>query len=304
MRKAAISTSSPKLRIAILGAGRIGSTVAFQLARTGCHDVSVIARPGSVRLHQLERDGAIIDVKGEQASVRVADRLDEHTSYDLVIVTLLAHQIDAVIPALQRSVTACILFMFNTFQPEWLQEAVGIDRCAFGMPFVQATLARDGKLKATIGAGGQKTLLSQQHWVDVFVEAGLPAKLEVDMPLWLRCHVPLCVAFESVSVAGMRRGRGASWSEALTVARGVHASYRLIKGLGYRIYPRSKRNIERSPTVSIAALLWSMSRVRSFRELLATGEAECCALVAVMVEAGAHAVPPLGTSAIGAMEPS
>jgi hypothetical protein len=95
--------SSLPLRIAVLGAGKIGSTFASHLARVGGHDVTVIARPGSVRLQQLERDSAIIDVKGEWSSVRVASMLDKQTPYDLVIVTLLAHQTDALLPALQRS---------------------------------------------------------------------------------------------------------------------------------------------------------------------------------------------------------
>ena len=299
---AALTSSSP-LRIAVLGAGKIGSTFAFQLALIGRHEVTVIARPGSIRMQQLERDGAIVNIKGERASVQVASSLDEQTPYDLIIVTLLAHQIDVVLPVLQSCAARCILFMFNTFQPERLQEAVGTERCAFGMPFVQAVLETDGKLKATIGAGGQKTLLSQQRWADAFVKAGLPAILEPDMPLWLRCHVPLCVAFESVSVAAMKRQGGASWSEALVLARGVHASFRLIEGLGFPIYPRSKRQLDRSPAAVVAALLWTVSRVRSFRELLATGHAECGALIAAMVAAGSSAMPRIGTSAIEAMRP-
>ncbi len=295
---------SPPLRIAILGAGKIGSTFAFQLARTGGHDVTAIARPGSARLQQLEHDGAIIDVKGERATVRVASTLDEQTPYDLVIVTLLSHQMGALLPALQRSAARCIQFMFNTFQPERLQEAIGGERCAFGMPFVQAMLTIDGRLKATIGAAGQKTIMSQQRWVNVFNAAGLPAVLERDMPLWLRCHVPLCVAFESVSVAGERRGGGASWGEALVLARGVHASFGLIKGLGYDVYPRAKKLIAGSPTTIVAAMLWSMSRIRSFRELLATGKAECCALVDVMAAAAPLANPAVIVSDIQAMRPS
>jgi 2-dehydropantoate 2-reductase len=39
--------SASPLHIAIVGAGRIGSAFAFQLARTGNHDVTVVARPGS-----------------------------------------------------------------------------------------------------------------------------------------------------------------------------------------------------------------------------------------------------------------
>ena len=296
--------SSSPLQIAVLGAGRIGSTFASQLARIGGHDVTVIARPGSRRLQQLERDDAIVDVKGGRTSVRISSMLDEQTAYDLVIVTLLAHQADALLPALQRSAAKCIQFMFNTFDPERLQETIGVERCAFGMPFVQATLDGNGRLKATIGAAGQKTIMSRQRWVDVFNAAGLPSALERDMPLWLRCHVPLCVAFESVSVAGERRGGGASWGEALVLARGIHASFMLIKGLGYRVYPAAKRRVDASPTWVVAAMLWFMSRIRSFRELLATGKAECRALVDVMVVTAPLAKPPVIVSAIQAMKPS
>lgn len=297
-------TSSSPLRIAVLGVGNIGSTFASQLARIGGHDVTVVARPGSVRLKQLQRDEAIIDVKGQKANVRVADTLDQQIPYDLVIVTLLAHQVDAVLPALRRSAARCIQFMFNVFDPERLQEASGVGRCSFGMNFVQATLDSDGRLNATIGAAGQKTLMSEQRWVDLFNAAGLPATVERNMLLWLRCHVPLCVAFESVSVAGVRRGNGASWSEALVLARGIHAGFGLIKGLGHPIYPRAKKLIDRSPASVVATMLWSLSRVRAFRELLATGKAECVALVDVMVAAAPLAKQPVAVSAIQAMKPS
>jgi len=296
--------TSPPLRIAILGAGKIGSAFAFQLVRSGGHDVTVIARPDSTRLKQLERDQAIVDVRGERANVRVAGNLDETAPYDLVIVTLLAHQTDALLPVLQRSAARCIQFMFNTFQPERLEAAVGPGRCAFGMPFVQATLDGDGRLKLTIGTAGQKTIMSQQRWVDVFNAAGLPSTLETEMPLWLRCHVPFCVAFESVSVAGERRGGGASWGEALVLARGVHASFALIRSLGYDVYPRAKRRIDRSPAWVMAAMLWFMSRIRSFRELLATGRAECSALVDAMVSVAPPGGAPIVVARIEAMKPS
>jgi len=303
MSEPAMPAPSPPLRIAVLRAGRIGSTFAARLARIGGHDVTVIARPGSVRLQQLERDRAIIDVKGERAGVRVSDTLDEQTPYDLVIVTLLAHQADALLPTLQRSAAGCIQFMFNTFHPEHLQAAIGVERCSFGMPFVQAALDGDGRLKASIGAAGQKTIISRQRWVDLFNAARLPAALEPDMPLWLRCHVPLCVAFESVSVAGKRRGGGASWKEALVLARGVRAGLMLVRRLEGRVYPRARTLVDGSPVWAVAAVLWSLSRVRSFRELLATGEAECCALVDAMV-AAASARPPVAASDIQAMRPS
>lgn len=301
-----IATPAPSapLLIAIVGAGQIGSTFAFQLAHQGRHQVTVVARPGSVRSAQLQGDGAIVDVNGARASVRVLDLLDEQTPYDLVIVTLLAHQIDAVLSDLQRSAAKCVQFMFNTFDPERLQHAVGAERCSFGMPFVQAMLGIDGRLKATIGAAGQKTIMGRQRWVDVFNAAGLPAVLEPDMRLWLRCHAPLCVAFESVSVAGERRGGGASWGEALVLARGIHACFTLIENLGFAVYPRSKKLLYNSPPSAVAAMLWFMSRIRSFRELLASGKNECCVLVDVMAEAGASMQRPDLASKIKAMRPA
>ena len=299
----AMSTPSSPLRIAVLGAGKIGSTFAFQLARVGGHDVTAIARPGSERLQQLQRDHGIITVTGEQASVRIVDRLDEETPYDLLIATLLAHQTDALLPALQRSAAKCVQFMFNTFHPERLLDAVGAERCALGMPFVRATLDGEGRLKATIDGAGQKTIMSEQRWVDMFNAAGLPAALEPDMPLWLRCHVPLCVAFESVAIAAERRGGGASWGEAMILARGVHASFDLVKGLGYQIYPNAKKLIDGSPISVLAATLWSMSRVAAFREVLATGKTECQVLVDALVAAAPLSTRPIDGSLLQAMKP-
>ncbi|MHB8287564.1 MAG: ketopantoate reductase family protein [Caulobacteraceae bacterium] len=297
-------TAPHPLRIAILGAGRIGSAFAFQLARTGGHDVTVIARPGSVRLAQLERDQAIVDVEGERAPVQVAGRLDEATPYDLIIVTVLAHQVPPLLPALQRSAAGCIQFMANTFAPERWQAAIGRERCAFGMPFVQANMDGDGRLKVVISAGGQKTLMGLQRWVDVFNAAGLPSALEPDMPLWLRCHVPLCVAFESVSVAGERRGGGASWGEAMILARGVHASFALIASLGYDIYPKAKKRLRRLPIWVTALVLWTVSRIRPFRVLLATGRYECCALIDAMLSFASPGTAASTIAAIAAMKPS
>lgn len=295
--------SAEALRIAILGVGRIGSTFAFQLSAVGGHDVTVIARPESERLQQLQRDGAIVDTQGARASVGVAETLDEQVPYDLVIVTLLAHQVESLLPSLHRSAAKSIQFMFNTFDPERLQDVIGAERCTFGMPFVQALLSDDGKLTSTIGAGGQKTLMGRQRWVDVFNAAGLPAALESNMPLWLRCHAPLCVAFESVSIAGMQRGGGASWREAMVLARGVHAGFHLIESLGHTVYPTSKKVMARSPSAALAAILWSLSRVRSFREVLATGKAECSALVDTMAASATGALPPASVAKIAAMKP-
>ena len=292
------------LRIALIGVGGIGSAFAFQLARTGGHQVTAIARPGSLRFEQLKRANGVVNTEGEQVELQIADKLDEQEAYDLVLVTLLAHQVGAVLPALQRSAAKAFLFMFNNFEPEQLRDALGAERCSFGMPFIQARLNERGKLNAKIGAGGQKSKINDQIWVSLFNAVGLPAVLEPNMLLWLRCHVPLGAAFESVSVAAMRRGGGASWSDALVIARGVHESFRLIQQLGYRIYPSGKAFLHASPTWVLASILWSISRIPSFRELLATGLNECRALVDALERSAKANGPMISAKTIAAMRPA
>lgn len=293
----------PPLTIAVLGAGGIGSAFAYHLARAG-HAVTLIARPGSKRLEQLQRDGGLVRDTGERAEVRVTAELDDQ-EYDLVLVTTLAHQVDAVLPALRRSRARAVQFMFNTFEPERLKSAMGARGCSFGMPILMARVDREGRLHTALHPG-QKTLHGDGRWAALFVEAGIPSALEPDMPRWLRGHVPVCLSFESISVAGQRRGGGASWIEAMVVARGMQGAFTILKRLDGRIYPSAKSMMSSCPTSLIALMLWSVSRITSFRELLATGAGECRALADRVALAASALTPPedRAVEAVLAMKPS
>lgn len=295
---------SALLRIAVVGVGAIGSTFAYHLARAG-HAVTAVARPGSKRLSQLQLQRGVVLKSGERADLRIADALDEQCAYDLVLVTVLAHQVAAVLPALQRSSAAAVQFMFNTFDPDPFADVVGRQRCSFGMPFVMSRLDDQGKLDTRINPG-QKTLHGDVRWADLFCAAGVPSTFEPEMSLWLRCHVPICIAMESICVAGQRRGGGASWSESRVAARGLHSGFTIVKALGYSLYPASKSRLGSWPVALLACMLWAISRVRSFRELLATGLAECCALADALAAAASNSTPALASEANGvlAMKPS
>jgi len=301
MPNISLKTTTP-ISIAVVGVGRIGSTFAYKLAGAG-HKVTLVARRGSQRFEQLRREGGILLKTGERAQMRVVDELDELEPYDLVIVTILAHQIDSVLPTLRRSKARCFHFMFVNFNPEYLRDTIGPDRCTFGMPAVQAMLDDEGKLSPTISKS-QKTFHSKQRWVDLFAGAGIPSVFEADMLLWLRCHVPLCCAFESIAVAGKQRGGGASWKEAKTVARGLHGGFAIVQGLGYRLYPSSKSMMNSFPNFVLAFMMWAFSRVPAMRELLATGFDECRSLIDNMVTA-ANGKPslPKAVKAVLAMKP-
>ena len=89
----------------------------------------------------------------------------------------------------------------------------------------------------------------------------------------------------------------------MTLAYGVRESYTMIQRLGYPIYPSGKAWLKTSPMWSVAGMLWALSRIRSFRELLATGTTECRMLVDVLVANGARAKPPVSLDKIFAMKP-
>ena len=296
--------STSPLLVAVLGVGSIGSTFAYHLARAG-HHVTAIARANSARLAQLTADKAIVLHTGERAAVAPADRLDEQTAYDVVVVCMLDHQLSAVMPSLQRSAAKAVQLMFNTYQPERLVEALGgPERCTLGMPFAQASLDTEGRLHCTTDRG--RSLLGDRRWVDMFTSSGLPATYEPQMALWLRNHAAFCIGFESIAVIAKRRGggSGASWSDAMRVSRALQQGLSLTKELGYPIYGQGKGMFYRAPAAVPAFVLWSLSRVKDFRELLAQGEAECRAMCDAMIAQAAAAQPPIPVPAIKAIRPA
>ncbi|MBS1060387.1 ketopantoate reductase family protein [Gluconobacter sp. Dm-44] len=295
------SNKSSPLRIAILGGGRIGSAFAFHFARNTRHEVTIIARPNSARLAQLQRDGGIVTTTHEHASATICDTLDGNIPYDLLLVTVKDYQVRSLLPALTRSADRKIHFMFMTFEPDRLRQAVGPERTVIGMPFIQSDFDANGHLKMSVGK--RETLTNDPEWAHLFRAAGLPARHEPQMALWLRCHVPLGAAFESVAVAGVQRGRGASWSRAQTLALGVRACFAMIRSQGYEIYPKDKARLEKLPVSIVTTMLWGLSRVPTFRTLLATGKAECCALVDDMLESAPTAAQSVEANAICAMKP-
>ena len=96
------------------------------------------------------------------------------------------------------------------------------------------------------GAAGRQSVgwpqRSAARWIQFMFN-----DFEPNMLLWLRCHVPLDAAFESVCVAGMRRGGGATWGESIAIARGMREGLRIIQLMGYTLYPSGKARLNASP---------------------------------------------------------
>jgi len=279
------------VKIAVVGLGGIGSTFAFRLARAG-HEVTAVAR--GRRLEQLERDRAIVTDGGERATVAPAAALDPEIAWDLVLVTVLEHQVDAVLPALTASAAKTVMFVFNTFEPlDRLRAAVGPARFAFGFPAILARVD-GGVLASEVVTRGMVTTVTDARWAEVFGQAGIPATVHPDMVSWLRTHAAMVVPFMIMAGRSYARQAGISWAEATELARAMREGFALVRTLGNAITPAPMVPLSRLPTAVAAGLLWSASRAGGkLRQSGAAGMDEPRALIDAMVAAAPGPLPAL-----------
>ncbi len=267
------------MKIAVVGLGGIGSTFAFQLAQVG-HDVTVVAR--GKRLEQLQRDAAIVNSAGKRSAVRVSAALDAATPWDLVLVTVLAHQVDAVLPALRDCAAKTIMFMFNTFETlDRLRDAVGPARFAFGFPAILASVD-GGQLTSQIVTRGMVTTVTDAAFAKVFTDAGITAVVHSDMESWLRTHVAAVVPVMILAGESYSRQAGSSWKDAMRLARAMEEGFRVVRQLGNAITPAPMGFVSRLPTPVRATLMWTLSRVPVIRKSGAAGFGEPRALIDAM----------------------
>jgi 2-dehydropantoate 2-reductase len=208
-------------------------------------------------------------------------------------VTVLATQVDAVLPALTASAAKTVMFMFNTFDPlDRLRDAVGAGRFAFGFPAMLATLD-DGRLTREIVTRGQVTTVTDAAWAKVFTDAGVLTVVHEDMHSWLRSHAAFIVPVMTLAVRVGADGPGVSWSEARTYALAWSAGFRVVRGLGNAITPGAVVAMSRIPTPVVTFLLWAMSRTKALRDLSAHGPGEARMLIDQMAAAAPGRCPEL-----------
>lgn len=276
------------MRIAIVGPGAIGSTFAFQLVRAG-HEVTVVAR--GARLAALERDGAVVRADGARAAVTVTGALDETAPYDLVLVTVLATQVGAVLPSLRASAARRVMFMFNTFESiAPLRDAVGAERFSFGFPGGVFCRLVDGKIHPQIRPG---TTVGDAALAKVFAAAGLPTVVDDDMQSWLRTHAAMVTPLMAAGVVAFTQRRGVTWREARSHADAFVAGFAIVRAGGNSVRPAALGAVSRLPRLVIAALLWAMSRTKTLRDLGALGATEPRMLVDMMNAASPTLAGPL-----------
>ncbi len=270
------------MNIAIIGAGRIGSAFAFRLARAG-HSLTLVAR-GS-RLAALQGEGAIVSVEGERAPVQAVPELDTSIAYDLLLVTVLSHQVDGILPMLSASQAKKVMLMFNTFErlDRW-RDAIGAERFEVAFPNMISFLVED-KLRSVVDGPGMVTALSCPMWAQEFKRAGFPTHLEADMQSYLRSHVAFYVPSLVAALLVWKRPVGLTWSEALQVTAALKEAFALVQSLRHTLKPKPVALMASLPSFVLTAFTWAFARTRALKDLGQFGPAEARALIDAMAAA-------------------
>lgn len=115
------------MRVAVVGAGAIGGFIAGALARSGA-DVGVVAR--GAHLHAIQKSGLVVisELGSFTAELPSSDDLAKLPVPDVILITLKAHQLAAMLPQFARfkGTSTLIVPMINGvpfwyFQDRWLE---------------------------------------------------------------------------------------------------------------------------------------------------------------------------------------
>lgn len=227
------------LSIAVIGAGGIGTGLAFFLANAG-HRVTLVAR--NRRLSQLIAAKNVIHIAktGEQVQLHaVVDRLDPSVEFDGVFLAVLHAHVPALLPVLQASKAKQIITMFNVFAPlAPLRDALGAKRFVPGFPAMNASVdAATGHLTVSAVGWPIATIVSDEKWAAVLSAAKVPATVEPQTESWRRTHVIVVGLLLTALVDASRQGHALSWSHARQFGVGVREGYHVVEDLGGSVRP-------------------------------------------------------------------
>lgn len=223
--------------------------------------------------------------------MKVSSALDESVPWDLVLVTVLATQVAAVLQTLARSAAKRVVFMFNTFESiEPLRQAVGEGRFGFAFPGGVFALLVEGRVHPQIRQG---TTAGDERLAELFSTAGIPTVVERDMQGWLRAHAAMVAPMMAMSTVVLARGAGATWSECMRYSAAFVAGFAVVRSVGSVARPPAVAALSRLPPVVVAAMLWLFSRTKMLRDLGRLGPTQARMLVDMMSAAAPHLAAPL-----------
>ncbi|MET9329094.1 2-dehydropantoate 2-reductase N-terminal domain-containing protein [Tsukamurella sp. NPDC003166] len=256
---------SDQWRVAIIGAGAIGSVFALKLADAG-HDVTMVVR-NPERRAAIEADGVrgVSGGKAQRAAVTTAPALEG--DFDLVIAPVQRQQFDDLVPTLAANGSRRIMPMLNnaTDADGW-NDQLGADRVTWGFPAIVAE-NKDGVIEYSIVPGFvQSTTVGRpdgsvtedvRGLKALFDDAGIPTVISERMDSWLKTHAAVVAPMVAASFLPAREGIGPrlGWKSASALGAAVQAGLRAVSGSGATIDPSNLKVLQYLPAPVLTALL-------------------------------------------------
>ncbi|SEP46259.1 ketopantoate reductase family protein [Amycolatopsis saalfeldensis] len=199
------------MKVLVYGAGAVGSVHAARLHEAG-HDVSLLAR--GERLATLRRDGLRLAEGDSPVVRRLPVPVVEHPAggYDLTVVMVRAHQVDAVLESL-AGLDGDVLFLLNwAAGAEPLGAVIGRERVLLGFPAAAGVLDGDvvryraasavtRLVPMPIGEPGGRATPRLDRILAAFRATGINARAEPRMDDYLRTHAAFAVPLEQATNA-------------------------------------------------------------------------------------------------------
>ncbi len=195
------------MKILILGAGVIGTTYAWQLSNAG-HDVTLFVRKAS--LERIQKEGIRIRCKDERQKnsapievtyhPNVIAELHKQNHYDLILVSVRAHQLDDILPILAEhsGKTDILFFSNNWFGEEKIRKFLPSEQYLFGFSRlvggwrtkdqVECILFNNSELATLLGERDGQITPRLKNLQNMFEQANLKPVISQDILGWLAIH--------------------------------------------------------------------------------------------------------------------
>jgi 2-dehydropantoate 2-reductase len=234
------------MSILVYGAGVTGSRLATCLHEAG-HSVSLLAR--GERLAALREHGVLL-AEGDSPAIRhVAVPVVERPAaqYDLIVVLVRAHQLDAVLESI-AGIDGDVLFLLNwAAGPGPLGSVIGHERVLLGFPTeagimdgqvvrYRAASAVTRWVTMPIGEPDGRMSGRLERIVQAFRSAGVNAKAEPAMDAWLMTHAAFATPLGQAAYAA--GGPEALAAEPEAIRAMVRSMRQNLKALPTRPVPR------------------------------------------------------------------
>jgi 2-dehydropantoate 2-reductase len=242
------------MRILVLGAGVLGSYLAHALVRGG-NDVTVLAR--GKRAEQLKKNGLVIrhyfQRKNTVDEVKVIHALQSDDLYDLVFVVMKYNDFPSVLPILAVNQSRNIVLVGNNADAHGMQnvlqeKSLVKKNVVFGFQLSGGLREESGRI-ICIRGGGQMVLGSLYGDIpfkplleNAFKHVKYKLAYHEDMDAWLKSHIVLIVALNSISYLYDGDLKKASkdkklLKQAISV---MDEGFQVLEKLGYTITPANQ----------------------------------------------------------------